>query len=299
MTIIFLLGLTNGFIMRNTIIRPYYREINNIRLSNIIPDEDNLSKNKTIININEPLEYYEDIELFVNELELPRDTDDKEDMFPSFNKFLEDRKTNKEDKIIYDDEEIFPSFNKFLEDRKNIKKYFDEADKDAKEIEKQQRKIDDERYANIEPTYKDLILLDSDKTIEWARGWIYDMINIDMHFPKFMYLDMYTMRDYAIENIAPNYYYIGYCPPDIDTDRYGPYYIIALELNPKKRELHVCCIIQNPNYIITGEKDIYRITNFKKEIKNIANDALVFLKIENLKHNSSERYYFTWLYEDN
>ena len=45
-------------------------------------------------------------------------------------------------------------------------------------------------------------------TIEWAKNWIHDMVGYSNSFPKFMYQDMFLMRDFKGElhpdNIVKN-----------------------------------------------------------------------------------------------
>jgi hypothetical protein len=280
----FMLASTNGFMVPNMRMRPIMQRAHKLNVANMIANDNNFIENKT--NINAPLEYYEKFESFMDELDLQYKLHETDELYDV--EELED-----------DNEDAFPSFYKFLEDRKNkldddMKKYFDRADKIAADIELSQQSI------NIVTNNEDLQMLNNDDAIRWSSEWVYDMIHIDMHFSKFMYIDMYNMRDYAIENATSNYYYVGYYPPDVDTRKHGPYYIIALELKADRSELYASSITQNPNYMMDDDDtDVSYITEFKTVIKNMAEEAMVFLKIENLKGGSNARYYFSWLYEDN
>lgn len=193
------------------------------------------------------------------------------------------------------EEDSFPSFEEFLKkkrerDEEEVLKYF-------KQAEEKERRIR-ERYDNIEPTSKDLKLLNNVATIEWAKNWIHDMVSYSNSFPRFMYQDMFLMRDFARENETKKYFYIGYFPSDTRL-MHGPYYIGSFELIPEMREFRTHLIIQNPNYMMEDELDTHRIVHFKQELVKMTNDAMVFFKFSNLKNSSNERYYYSWLYEDN
>ena len=216
----------------------------------------------------------------------------------SFNKTIFNKNINSNIEIelneSYNDEN-FPSFEKFLKNKKakdeeEILKYF-------KQAEEKERRMK-ERYENIEPTSKDLKLLNNVATIEWSKNWIHDMVSYSNSFPKFMYQDMFLMKDFAIENKTKNYFYIGYFPSNTRL-MHGPYFIGSFELIPKNREFQTHLIIQNPNYMIEDEVDSNRIIEYKKELVNMAHDAMVFFKYSNLKNSLNERYYYSWLYEDN
>ena len=124
------------------------------------------------------------------------------------------------------------------------------------------------------------------------------MVGYSNSFPKFMYQDMFLMRDFARENNTIEYFYIGYFPSSTRL-MHGPYYIGCFELIVKKREFQTHLIIQNPNYMMENELDSKRIVHFKEELVKMTNDAMVFFKFSNLKNSSNERYYYSWLYEDN
>ena len=190
---------------------------------------------------------------------------------------------------IPETETPFPSFNEFLQKKREEQAYqmlqeFNKADEKADAIEQMGEDTN-------------LQILTNGGAIAYSKKWIYDMIKFSWGYPKFMYIDMYNMRDFALENKTKNYLYLGYYPPDMETGKHGPYYVVALEVVAAKKELHVCNIIQNPNYMIENEKDTHRIMEFKKEISDMAANSYVFLKIERLKKSSNERYYFSWLYE--
>lgn len=199
-------------------------------------------------------------------------------------------KNNLENK---ESKDIFPSFAEFMRKKKKreeelLLKYFERAEENER--------IMREKYDKINPTSKDLILLNNVQTIEWSKNWIHNMVCYTNSFPKFMYQDMFLMRDFARENYTNKYFYIGYFPSDIRL-MHGPYYIGSFELIPQDREFQAHLIIQNPNYIIEDELNTSRIYSFKQELINMANDALVFFKFSNLKNSSDGRYYYSWLYE--
>ena len=154
-----------------------------------------------------------------------------------------------------------------------------------------------ETYDKIEPTSKDLKMLDNVSAYECAKNWIYNMVHLNSNFPQFMYQDMFLMKDFTFENTSSLYFYIGYYPSDIRTI-HGPYYIGAFELKPRDREFITHVIIQNPNYMIENDLDKYRFIDFKRELVKMTQDALVFFKYANLKNTANERYYYSWLFED-
>jgi len=192
------------------------------------------------------------------------------------------------------EEDNFPSFNKFLENRNKkeeeiTRKYFEKADRKAREIE--------EEIKN--PHSKDLKLLTYRDTIEWSRKWVNNMINYGPadSYPKFIYDNIYDMREFCKQNISKRYFYIGYYPKD---SKNGPYYIGAFELIPAKRELITHLIIQNPNYLISDKDNINRFINYKKELLQISYESNVIFKFDKLKKISGcERYYLSWTLEDN
>ena len=172
-----------------------------------------------------------------------------------------------------------------------IKKYINER----KNIENKNFKK--EKYLYIDPSSKDLKLLNNVITYEWAKNWIYDMVHYTNTFPTFMYQDMFLIKDFANANSSKQYFYIGYFPSDIRCI-HGPYYIGAFELIPKMRELNTHLLVQNPNYMIENEYDENKIVEFKRELIKMSQDAFVFFKFSKLKKGSNDRYYYSWLYED-
>ena len=153
-----------------------------------------------------------------------------------------------------------------------------------------------EKNFAINPTSKNLKLITSFITLQFAQTWVYEMIHINSFFPTFMYQDMHKMRDFSRVNISKKYFYIGYYPQYIDSNK-GPYYIGAFELNPKEREFITHIIIQNPNHCVENIYDNEQIINFKKQLQALCNDATVFFKYSNLNNTTLKRYYYSWLYE--
>ena len=244
-------------------------------------------------NTTEPLDYLENIEydededmwtmdLIIPDEELVGKIEPTEDI-------MKEMLNETPETEIPETETPFPSFNEFLQKKREEQAYqmlqeFNKADEKADAIEQMGEDTN-------------LQILTNGGAIAYSKKWIYDMIKFSWDYPKFMYIDMYNMRDFALENKTKNYLYLGYYPPDMETGKHGPYYVVALEVVAAKKELHVCNIIQNPNYMIENEKDTHRIMEFKKEISDMAANSYVFLKIERLKKSSNERYYFSWLYE--
>ena len=148
----------------------------------------------------------------------------------------------------------------------------------------------------INPSSKNLKLITSFITLQFAQTWVYEMIHINSFFPTFMYQDMHKMRDFSRVNISKKYFYIGYYPPYIDSNK-GPYYIGAFELNAKEREFITHIIIQNPNHCVENIYDNEQIINFKKQLEALCSDATVFFKYSNLNNTTLKRYYYSWLYE--
>ena len=122
------------------------------------------------------------------------------------------------------------------------------------------------------------------------------MVHVQNHFPKFMFQDMFRMRDFAKINNSKQYFFIGYYPTNSNLKK-GPFYIGAFELIPKNREFTTYLILQNPYYCINSEYDTNEILNFKKQLLGMTNDASVFFKFNYLKDISNYRYYYSWLYE--
>jgi hypothetical protein len=153
-----------------------------------------------------------------------------------------------------------------------------------------------EKYIR-ELTSKDLKLLTSESSIEWAKTWTYDMIHQPNHFPTFMFQDMFKMRDFGNINSSRTYFYIGFFPKTLNLKQ-GPYYIGAFELQPDKRHFITHAIIQNPYYYSNDNFDTTKFIEFKRELLALCRDASVFLQFSNLKHTKDERYYFSWLYDE-
>ena len=182
---------------------------------------------------------------------------------------------------LTDSEEIseFPSFNKFLENKKN-----DEIMK----IQKSKR------------PFKNLKLLTYSDTIGYSKQWIYDMITYgpSNSYPKFIYDNIYDIREHCNINTNKIYFYIGYFPKG---SIYGPYYIGAFELNTQERVLDTNLIMQNPNYYMLDKKsnDKNNFINYKKELLCMSYATNIIFKYDKLKYiPTCERYYLSWFYED-
>ena len=279
---------TRSFIFSNQINMRVVNFINTIRVPYPIMQSEIPSE-----NISEPLDYLENIEyderedMWTMDLIIP-DEDLVGNIEPTRD-IMKDILNHTIETTIPGEEREFPSFNAFLKKKQDERSYqmlqeFNKADEKADEIEKLEEN-------------KNLQILTNGGVIAYSKKCIYDMIKFSWDYPKFMYIDMYNIRDFAIENKTKNYIYLGYYPPDLDTGKHGPYYIVALEVVAAKKELYICNIIQNPNYMMENEKDTHRIMEFKHEISVMAANSYVFLKIEKLKIGSNKRYYFSWLYE--
>jgi hypothetical protein len=153
-----------------------------------------------------------------------------------------------------------------------------------------------EKYIR-ESTSKDLKLLTSEASIEWAKTWTLDMIHQPNHFPTFMFQDMFKMRDFGSINSSQTYFYIGFFPKTLNL-KHGPYYVGAFELQPSKRHFITHAIIQNPYYYSNNNFDTTKFVEFKRELLALCRDASVFLQFSNLKNTKDERYYFSWLYDE-
>lgn len=200
---------------------------------------------------------------------------------------------NSSNNSLDDNETNFPSFNKFLNDKRKkenllIMKYFNEADKKARALDKQKN--------NNKYNSKDLKLLSNVETITWTKIWINDITSYNYSVPEFMYKDMFDMRDFCLTNNTKTYFYIAYIPSDKNL-KDGPYYIGAFELILEKKEFITHALIQNPNYNY-NIKD-YNMLNYKKELLKMTSNARVSFKFNNLKEINNLRYYYTWLYDNN
>lgn len=192
-------------------------------------------------------------------------------------------------------DENFPSFYNFL--REQELKETDEKYKYFKNYENKKKFFNKEKYDNIEQTFKDLKLLTHNSTTKFMNLWIVTMVNKVEYFPKFMYEDMFKMREFCQKNNTKNYFYIGYFPNDSNI-KHGPYYIGVFELVPSQREFITHIIIQNPYYCCEKVYNNKKIVDFKNELMAMSSDSMVFFKFSNLKNTSNQRYYYSWLYEE-
>lgn len=217
--------------------------------------------------------------------------------FPSFYEFLRLRSGNNDinnnDDINDDDDDVDNDINN-NDDVDTIKADFNKFKESLKD--EITNTNDGESFANTLKS-KNLKLLTSFSAIQWARLWVYEMVNIKEFFPNFMYQDMYKMCDFGSVNVSKRYFYIGYYLPNIDQTK-GPYYIGAFEINPEQREFITRIIIQNPYYMVKNDYVKEYIIGFKKELQILCNEASVFFKYTNLKNTSFERYYYSWFYEE-
>ena len=206
------------------------------------------------------------------------------------------------------DDNVFPSFNDFIEKRKQneieeqaeYEKLFDYYFKRRKykNLNKYSEGINKERYENIKPTCKDIEMLNRDITLNWCNIFITTMVHLDKNFPQILYQDIFEMRDFCNNNNNKNndhIFYIGYFPSNQNT-RDGPYFIAGVKLYPEERCMKVKNIIQNPNYLDLAN-DINHILNFKHELMALANDSCIFFKFDNLANLMNKCYYYSWLYE--
>lgn len=266
---------SNSFILKNNIISNYnhkkytsnYDKYYNLFTLNV----DNYSKvrkiNNIIMNFNntDKIDEINNYEINNDEIDNDKIDNDKINNINDFNNFINNK---------YDDYNRKNNIKKDINLRKDI-----------------------EKYSSITPSSKDLKLLNDVITVEWSKNWIYDMVHYTDTFPRFMYQDMFLMRDFANENTSKRYFYIGYFPSDIRCI-HGPYYIGAFELVPNMREFNTHLLVQNPNYMIENEYDENKILDFKRELIKMTQDALVFFKFSKLKKGSNDRYYYSWLYGD-
>ena len=223
--------------------------------------------------------------------------------FPSFYEFLRTRSTNdnadtvknenNENNENNDDDDDDDNVDN-VDNVEHIKADFIKFKDSIKDEIKNNN--DDESFANILKS-KNLKLLTSFSAIQWARSWVYEMVNIKELFPTFMYTDMYKMCDFGSVNVSKRYFYIGYYLPKIDQSK-GPYYIGAFEVNSQEREFITRIIIQNPYYSVKNNYDKENIIGFKKELRILCVEANVSLKYSNLKNSDQERYYYSWIYEE-
>jgi len=213
--------------------------------------------------------------------------------FPSFYEFLRMRSTN-DNNIENDENSANIEYSENVDNIEHIKADFINFKDSIKDEIKNNN--DDESFANILKS-KNLKLLTSFSAIQWARSWVYEMVNIKELFPTFMYTDMYKMCDFGSVNVSKRYFYIGYYLPKIDQTK-GPYYIGAFEINPQEREFITRIIIQNPYYSVKNNYNKENIIGFKKELRALCVEANVLFKYSNLKNSDQERYYYSWIYEE-
>lgn len=209
------------------------------------------------------------------------DNNNNDDNFPSFNDFIEKRKENE----IYQQEEYEKRFDYFYKKAQN------------KKLDKYINKLKyKERYENIEPTSKDIKLLNIDITLNWCNVFITNMVHLDKNFPQILYQDIFDMRDFCFTNQNNNLiFYIGYFPSGM-TCQDGPYYISSLSVDSIKHTMNVVNIIQNPNYLNVNS-DINNLLNFKKELIALSNDCCTFFNFDNLANATNKCYYYSWLYD--
>jgi hypothetical protein len=212
--------------------------------------------------------------------------------FPSFYEFLRMRSTNNND-----DNEDNSANIEYIDNVDNVEHIKADFIKFKDSIKDEiKNNNDDKSFANILKS-KNLKLLTSFSAIQWARSWVYEMVNIKELFPTFMYTDMYKMCDFGSVNVSKRYFYIGYYLPKIDQSK-GPYYIGAFEVNSQEREFITRIIIQNPYYSVKNNYNKECIIDFKKELCILCVEANVSLKYSNLKNSDQDRYYYSWIYEE-
>ena len=127
---------------------------------------------------------------------------------------------------------------------------------------------------------------------QWAKSWIYDMVGFDKQaYPKYIYSDIYFMRDYIIKNHEDIDFYIGFYPK-LRKCNNGPYFIGAFKLKPKSRIFLCNLIIQNPNYM---DDDQSFFLDYKKDLINMCQLADVKFDYINLKNLENKRYWLSWI----
>jgi hypothetical protein len=138
---------------------------------------------------------------------------------------------------------------------------------------------------------EELTLLNNVISGQWAKSWIYDMVGFDKQaYPKYVYSDIFYMRDYIIKNNKEHDFYIGFYPKKQKCDK-GPYFIGAFKLIPNERMFSCNLIIQNPNYI---ELDQSYFLDYKKNLINMCDQADVKFDYINLKNLENKRYWMSW-----
>ena len=132
--------------------------------------------------------------------------------------------------------------------------------------------------------FKDVTILSSEKTMAWIEEWV-DMLTIPNYY---VFLnDMFIMREFARQNTSNKYFYLGYYPSNIRTNK-GPYYIGVFELVVEKHEFHSYMVIQNPNY----EMDTFMLP-FKTELLGLCEYVNVSFTYDQLL---DKRYFYAWFF---
>ena len=139
---------------------------------------------------------------------------------------------------------------------------------------------------------RNLKLLNSGITSEWCKKWIFDMVNNEITYPQFMFIDMFAVRIYAEQYKTDSDMYIGYCPENIDTIK-GPIFIGCFKFNETNKTLYLNRIVQNPNY--------YSINNYlsmyKKDIDILIIDSGILFNYYELSKNENNRYWLEFFYD--
>ena len=109
-------------------------------------------------------------------------------------------------------------------------------------------------------------------------------------YPKYVYSDIFLMRDYIIKNSEDIDFYIGFYPK-LRKCNNGPYFIGAFKLNPKDKMFSCNLIIQNPNYM---DDDQSFFLDYKKDLMSMCQQADVKFDYINLKNLENKRYWMSW-----
>jgi hypothetical protein len=182
------------------------------------------------------------------------------------------------------EEEFEEVKKKFLIDNTNKR-----LNKDNNKDNNQNNNKDNDNL-NFDKT-EELTLLNNVISGQWAKTWIYDMVGFDKQaYPKYVYSDIFYMRDYIIKNNKEYDFYIGFYPKKQKCDK-GPYFIGAFKLIPNERMFSCNLIIQNPNYI---ELDQSYFLDYKKNLINMCEQADVKFDYINLKNLENKRYWMSW-----
>lgn len=145
-----------------------------------------------------------------------------------------------------------------------------------------------------ESAFKDLKSLTPVTVLLWINTWRYNIVESNIKFPKYIEQDMYTINEFALENLKSNYLYIGFYPSYMKLLN-GPYYIGVFELDNEKSILNTELIVQNPNYFDNNYDDTI-FWDYKYDIEALTCDASLLFKIEKLRYFSAGRYYLSWKY---